>query len=84
MPRLTYVSQTAQAVNFEYVDMPLNTHVIFVDRFNKICGSATSPYGTGSSSLPTTGLKTGDYFLSARADADTEVARSIKFHIQAD
>lgn len=80
-PRLVFVSQSPQAVTFSYFDLPDNTHVVFVDKFNKVSGDKALLSGSGSLTVVTSGLKTGDYYLSARVDDEHEVARTVKFHV---
>jgi hypothetical protein len=87
MPRLDYVSQTAQNVSVTFTDMPANTELVWV---NTTTGTKTpsqrnplSNGGSGSAQIPIDpNLPAGSYDLLAQ-DQQTKqyIAQTVKFYI---
>ena len=84
MPRLTYVSQTANSINVTYADMPASAQIVFV---NDTSGTQTQSQsnalaagGSGSADIAIPGLPGGKYHLLAQSDRQS-IAQTVPFYL---
>jgi hypothetical protein len=83
MPRLTYVSQTANSISVTYADMPASAKLVFV---NDTSGSQTPSQGnaltggSGSADVAIAGLSGGKYHLLAQSDGQN-IAQTVPFYL---
>jgi hypothetical protein len=79
-PRITYEGMNDDpGVDVSYADLPDNTTALFVDEFGHDTDAGTLT-GSGEAGFPTSGLKPGRYYLSARASG-SELCRTVDFYV---
>lgn len=77
MPRLTYVSQTANSISVTYADMPASAKLVFV---NDTSGSQTPSQGNALTDVAIAGLSGGKYHLLAQSDGQN-IAQTVPFYL---
>ena len=84
MPRLTYVSQTANSISVTYADMPAGAQVAFVDdtsgALTQSPSNALAAGGSGAADVAIPSLPGGKYHLTAQSDGQS-IAQTVPFYL---
>ena len=84
MPRLIYVSQTANSVSVTFDEMPANAQVVFVNDTTgaktPAQGNALAAGGNGSADIAIPSLPGGKYHLQAQSGGQN-IANTVAFYL---
>jgi hypothetical protein len=72
---------TQQGVSATYKDMPPNSKILFVNKTNGVQSAGTTVSGSGSVTIPVTGLAPGDYVLQADDSSGQWLAQTVVFYV---
>jgi len=83
MPRLTYLSQTANSISVTYADMPGSAQIVFVNDTSgaqTLSQSNTLSAGDGTADIAIPSLASGKYHLSAQSNGQS-IAQTVPFYL---
>jgi hypothetical protein len=81
MSILNFTGLSKQGVSANYSDMPPSSKVLFVDETNGAQSGGVLVSGSGSLTIPVTGLAPGDYYLIAHDPQGNWIAQTVVFHV---